>query len=57
MQAIAQVLPTQVIALDGKTVLGSHDHRAGQRPLYWVSAWATANRLVLGQGAVDDKSN
>lgn len=57
MQAVASVLPTQVIALDGKTVRRSHDRAAGKGALHLVSAWATANRLMLAQVAVDDKSN
>jgi predicted transposase YbfD/YdcC len=57
MQAVAAVLPTQVIALDGKSVRRSHDRGAGKAALHLVSAWATANRLVLAQLAVEDKSN
>jgi predicted transposase YbfD/YdcC len=57
MQAVAGVLPTQVIALDGKSVRRSHDRGAGKAPLHLVSAWATVNRLVLAQVAVADKSN
>ena len=45
-----------LIALDGKTSRGSHDHKAGQAPLHLVSAFATNARLVLGQEAVADKS-
>jgi predicted transposase YbfD/YdcC len=47
----------RVIALDGKTLRGSHDRAAGRPPLHLVSAWASANRLVLAQVAVDSKSN
>lgn len=57
MQAVAEVLPTQVIALDGKTVRGSHDHVTGKAAIHMVSAWASANRLVLAQVKVDSKSN
>jgi predicted transposase YbfD/YdcC len=57
MRAVAGVLPAQVIALDGKTVRRSHDRAAGKAALHLVSAWASANRLVLAQVAVDDKSN
>lgn len=45
------------ISLDGKTVRRSHDRAAGKAALHLVSAWASANRLVLGQVAVDQKSN
>jgi len=57
MEAVASVLPTQVIALDGKTVRGSHDRANGRAAIHMVSAWASANRLVLAQVKVDDKSN
>jgi predicted transposase YbfD/YdcC len=57
MQAVAEVLPAQAIALDGKTVRGSHDRANGKQAIHLVSAWATANRLVLAQVKVDEKSN
>ena len=47
----------QVVAVDGKCLRGSHDRGRGLGPLHLVSAWAQANRLVLAQTAVDDKSN
>jgi predicted transposase YbfD/YdcC len=56
MEAVRTVLPTEVIALDGKTVRGSHD-ATGKGAIHMVSAWATANRLVLAQVTVDAKSN
>ena len=46
-----------VVALDGKTLRRSYDRAAGRSPLHLVSAWAEEQRLVLGQVAVDDKSN
>jgi len=57
MQAVAGVLPAQVIALDGKTVRGSQDRVNGKQAIHMVSAWATENRLVLAQVKVDQKSN
>jgi predicted transposase YbfD/YdcC len=57
MQAITGVLPAQVIALDGKTLRGSHDRTLGRSAIHMVSAWACANQLVLAQIKVDDKSN
>jgi predicted transposase YbfD/YdcC len=46
-----------VVAVDGKTLRRSFDRAAGASPLHLVSAWAVEQRLVLGQVAVDDKSN
>jgi predicted transposase YbfD/YdcC len=57
MQAVAGVLPTQVIAVDGKAVRRSHDRGSGKTAIHLVSAWASANRLGLAQTTVDAKSN
>ena len=46
-----------VIAIDGRTSRRSHDRPRGQRPLHLVSAWATTERLVPAQEAVDDHQN
>ena len=54
---VAQGTQGRVIAVDGKTSRHSYDRAAGQAALHVVSAWATANHLVLGQRAVADKSN
>jgi predicted transposase YbfD/YdcC len=48
---------SELIAIDGKTSRGSHDHRKGRKPLHLVSAWATEQRIVLGQQATEEKSN
>jgi len=47
----------ELIAIDGKTSRRSHNRAAGTAPLHLVSAFATTGRLVLGQEAVDAKSN
>ena len=57
VQAVSVLTAGQVVAIDGKTVRRSHDRRRGKAALHLVSAWATANRLVLGQVATDAKSN
>lgn len=46
-----------VIAIDGKTSRRTHARGRGREPLHMVSAWATRQRLVLGQEATDVKSN
>ena len=56
IQAV-QTVRADVIAIDGKTHRGSHDRPDGKTALHLVSAWAAENRLVLGQIAVDSKSN
>jgi len=57
VKAIQTLTAGQVIAIDGKQLRRSHDHQAGKAAIYMVSAWATANQLVLGQRKVDEKSN
>jgi predicted transposase YbfD/YdcC len=55
VQAIQEVLAIKHVAIDGKTLRSSGSAKLG--PLHLVSAWATAQRLSLGQVAVDAKSN
>ncbi len=55
--AVSQRIGGQVIAIDGKVLRRSHDHGIGQAAIDMVSAWAAANRLVLGQVKVTEKSN
>lgn len=43
-----------VVAIDGKTMRGSRD---GESITHIVSAWCSANNLVIGQVKTDDKSN
>jgi predicted transposase YbfD/YdcC len=57
IQAVASITEGQVVAIDGKNLRRSHDRTLGKSAIYMVSAWAEANRLVLGQRKVDDKSN
>ena len=57
VRTVAKMTKGQVIAIDGKAVRRSHDRRLGKDAIRMVSAWATANRMVLGQVKVHDKSN
>jgi len=56
MQRFAES-PRGVVAIDGKTLRHSFDRAAGSSALHLISAWAADQRLVLGQRAVDGKSN
>jgi len=56
-QSVRQAVGAEVVALDGKTVRRSFDAAKGRSAIHLVSAWASANRLVLGQIKVEDKSN
>jgi predicted transposase YbfD/YdcC len=57
VQAVTQLIGGQVIAIDGKKPRGSQDRGIGKGAIDMVSAWASANQVVLGQVKVDDKSN
>jgi predicted transposase YbfD/YdcC len=55
--SIRTVIPGEIIAIDGKTLRRSHDRAQGLAALHLVSAWASANSVVLGQVATEAKSN
>jgi predicted transposase YbfD/YdcC len=55
--AISDLTSGEVVSIDGKTLRRSHDQRLGKNAIHMISAWASQNRLVLGQWKVDDKSN
>jgi predicted transposase YbfD/YdcC len=57
IEAVEELTQGQVIAVDGKTLRRSHDRSEGKKALQMVSAWASANGLVLGQRRVDGESN
>jgi predicted transposase YbfD/YdcC len=57
MQAVRSATADEVVAIDGKTMRRSHDKGKGQTAIHIVSAWATRNRLTLGQIKVVEKSN
>lgn len=57
MKSIHKVTDGEVVAIDGKTLCGSYDKNSDKSAIQMVSAWATRNRLVLGQVKVDEKSN
>jgi predicted transposase YbfD/YdcC len=55
--ALAGSLRGEVVAIDGKALRRSFQHAWDKQMIHLVSAWAAGNQLVLGQLAVDDKSN
>lgn len=57
VQAIRSQCDQEIVAIDGKQLRRSFDKSEGKAAIQMVSAWATQNRLVLGQVKVDDKSN
>jgi len=57
MRALADTVGLKHIAIDGKTLRRSGAPTRGLGMLHLVSAWASENHLVLGQVAVEGKSN
>jgi predicted transposase YbfD/YdcC len=57
VEGMCEQTPGEIVAVDGKTARGSQDRKNGKGPLHMVSAWAAANRMVLGQEATEEKSN
>jgi len=54
--SIAKLTAGEVVAIDGKALCGTRE--PGKATLvHMVSAWASANNLVLAQRRVDEKSN
>jgi predicted transposase YbfD/YdcC len=56
-QALREASGGEIVSIDGKTLRHSFDHATATTAIHMVSAWASANRLVLGQLKVDEKSN
>jgi len=56
-QALSQASEGEIVAIDGKTLRHSFDQATSTAAIHMVSAWASANRLVLGQLKVAEKSN
>jgi predicted transposase YbfD/YdcC len=54
---LAQVTKGEVVAIDGKTLRRSFRHAEDKAFVHMVSAWATHNRVVLGQVKTEEKSN
>jgi predicted transposase YbfD/YdcC len=56
-RSLASTSEGRLIAVDGKTLRRSFAHGWNKRMVHLVSAWCGQNELVLGQLAVDGKSN
>ena len=57
IQSIRKLTQGEVIAIDGKTLRHSYDTGSNTAAIHMINAWATKNRLVLGQKKVNAKSN
>ena len=57
LQSMLGSIVGEIIPIDGKSVRGSYDRNQGVKALHLVTAWASEQRLVLGQVKVEDHSN
>jgi predicted transposase YbfD/YdcC len=57
VRAISHLSKGEIVAIDGKRLRHSYDERLGKAAIHMVSAWASQNRLVLGQLKTEEKSN
>lgn len=57
INSIREILPNEVIAIDGKTLRRSFLNKKKQDTIHIVSAYATSQELILGQVKVQEKSN
>ncbi len=54
---VSELTKGEVVAIDGKSICGSADSDKPKSAVHIVSAYASDNRVCLGQKAVDSKSN
>jgi len=57
MQAIIQHTEGKLVAIDGKTLRSSYNRDDKSSAIHMVSAYAAANKMVIGQVKTADKSN
>lgn len=57
LTSLVALVAGEVVALDGKVLRRSHARNRAQQAINLVSAWASANRLTLGQVQVAADSN
>ncbi len=57
INTVSSLTEGEVIAIDGKSICGSGDSGNPKSALHVVSAYATENKLCLGQVTVDKKHN
>ena len=57
VKTLSELIPGEVISIDGKTVKHSNSKEKDKKAIHIVNAWASEQRLVLGQIKVKNKSN
>ena len=57
MSSVHTLTEGQVVAIDGKTLRGSYNRDDRASTIHMISAYASSNKLVLGQLKTEQKSN
>lgn len=57
ISSVSQATCGDVVAIDGKTLRRSYDKGSAKSAIHMVSAWSSANGVVLGQEKTAEKSN
>ncbi len=57
INSISKLTEGEVVAIDGKTIRKSNNKSVGKSAYHMVSAYASENRVCLGQEVVDEKHN
>lgn len=57
IESLSIDVKNEIISIDGKSLRCSHDKKKGTKMLHIVSAWASKNRILLGQVRTEEKSN
>lgn len=57
IQSIQEITKGELVAIDGKTVKQSYDRKSCKCAIHMINAWASKNRLIIGQMKTEEKSN
>ncbi|RPJ79399.1 MAG: ISAs1 family transposase [Deltaproteobacteria bacterium] len=57
IRAVFEATAGELIAIDGKTLCNSYDRSSKKAAIHMISAWASENRVVLGQVKTEEHSN
>lgn len=57
VKSISKQIPGEIVSIDGKSLRRSYDQANQKKAIHMISAWASSQKLVLGQRKVESKSN
>jgi predicted transposase YbfD/YdcC len=57
IESLSIDVQNEIISIDGKSLRGSHNKKKAVKMLHMVSAWASKNKILLGQVKTAEKSN